>query len=115
MSTSGQTDVSMSAQPSFIEISPTVEFVSEEETSRRIIERRLSFLAWFGKLSRPGGLTGWRLVGAEPDPEQSPEASINNGGLLVVVNEACRKGTMADGKFRLINAANPSKHMVGGT
>ena len=73
MSTSGQADVSMSAQPSSTDISPTVEFVSEEEKSRRIIERRLSFIAWFAELSRPGGLSGWRLVGEEPDPEPSPE------------------------------------------
>ena len=73
MSSSGQADVSMSAQPSYIEISPIVEFISAEEKRRRIIERRLSFLAWFAELSRPGGLSGWRLVGAEPDPEPSPE------------------------------------------
>ena len=73
MSTSGQADVSKSAQPSCIEIGPIVEFISEEEKSRRIIERRLSFLALFVELSRPGGLSGWRLVGEEPDPEPSPE------------------------------------------
>ena len=64
----------MSAQPSFtIEIDSTLEFSSETEKSRRIIERMLSFIAWFEELSRPGGLTGWRLVGAEPGPEPSPE------------------------------------------
>ena len=64
---------SMSAQQSFTEIRPTVEFITEEEKSRRIIERRLSFLAWYEDFSRPGGLIGWRLVGAEPDPEPSLE------------------------------------------
>ena len=67
----------MSGQPSFTtEIPPTVEFISEAEKSRRIIERRLSFLAVLAELQAPGGLTGWRLVGAEPDPEPTTQEDL---------------------------------------
>ena len=66
----------MSAQPAIpIHIPPTVEFISEADKSRRIIERRLNFLRVFEELSSPGGLTGWRLVGAEPDPEPETASS----------------------------------------
>ena len=59
----------MSAQPEFAPITQTQDFISAEEISRMIIERRLSFLHWFAILSAPGGVTGWRRVGDEPDPE----------------------------------------------
>ena len=65
----------MSAQPEFAPISQTHVFeqISEEEASRRIIERRLSFLHWFAVSSAPDGLTGWRRVGDEPDPEPTSD------------------------------------------
>ena len=51
----------------------TIAFVSEEEKARRDIVRRLNFLEVFAELSAPDGLTGWRLVGAEPDPEPTSD------------------------------------------
>ena len=68
----------MSAQPaSPIRIPPTVEFISDAEKTRRIIERRLSFLHVFEELTALGGLSGWRLVGAEPDPEPESKEDLD--------------------------------------
>ena len=55
------------------QIPATIEFVSEEEKARRIIAHRLNPLKVFAELSAPDGLTGWRLVGAEPDPEPTSD------------------------------------------
>ena len=66
----------MSAQPEFAPLTQTQEFISAEEISRRIIERRLSFLHWFAILSAPEGLTGWRRVGDGPDPEPVSDEDI---------------------------------------
>jgi len=59
----------MHTQPEQSPAAPPTEIISEAEKARRIIERRLNFLRIFEELSAPGGLTGWRLVGEEPDPE----------------------------------------------
>ena len=68
----------MSSQPSSTsEIPPTVEFVSEEEKARRIIARRLIFLRVLEELQQPGGLTGRRLVGEEPDPEPTTQEDLD--------------------------------------
>jgi len=63
----------MHTQPEPSVVSPPVEVISEAEKARRIIERRLNFLRVLEELSAPGGLTGWRLVGAEPDPEPTSD------------------------------------------
>ena len=68
----------MSAQPTApVPFPPEPVFITEAEISRRIIERRLNFLRVFEELSTPGGLTGWRLVGAEPDPEPETQEDID--------------------------------------
>ena len=67
----------MPAQPSSTtDIPPTVEFISEEEKNRRIIARRLNCLRVLEELQAPGGLTGWRLAGAEPDPEPTSQEDL---------------------------------------
>ena len=66
----------MSSQPSSTEIPPTVEFISEEEKARRIIARRLILIRVLEELQAPGGLIGWRLVGAEPDPEPTTQEDL---------------------------------------
>jgi len=63
----------MHTQPAAQVVLPPVENISEAEKARRIIERRLNFLRVLEELSAPGGLTGWRLVGAEPDPEPTTD------------------------------------------
>ena len=68
----------MSSHPSSTtEIPATVEFISEEEKARRIIARRLNFLRVLEELQSPGGLTGWRIVGAEPDPEPETQEDLD--------------------------------------
>ena len=68
----------MSSQPSSTtEIPATVEFISEEEKARRIIARRLNFLRVPEELQSLGGLTGWRIVGAEPDPEPETREDLD--------------------------------------
>ena len=50
---------------------------SKAEKSRRIIERRLSSLRVYEALTAPGGLYGWRVVGAEPDPEPESQEDLD--------------------------------------